>query len=236
MTTVSTNVDAHEVDKFENTASQWWDPRGPFRPLHDLNPVRLNYVAARAPLSGRRVLDVGCGGGLLSEAMASAGAQVTGIDAAAASLDVARQHAQQSGLNIDYRHAQAEELAVTHAGSFDTLTCMELLEHVPDPSALIAACAVLLRPGGDVFFSTVNRTATAYLLGVLGAEYVLGLLPRGTHDYRRFIRPSELAAWARLAGLEVLDVTGMAYNPLTRHVRLTRSVGVNYLVHCRKSG
>lgn len=228
------NVDPGEVGKFDALAARWWDPGGEFRTLHAINPVRLSYIGERTPLAGSRVLDVGCGGGLLCEAMARAGAAVTGIDASQMAVTVAGLHLTQSGLPIDYAVATAEEYAAGHAGSFDTVTCMELLEHVPDAAALVEGCARLVRPGGSVFFSTLNRSPRAYLLAVLGAEYALGLLPKGTHDYRRFVRPSELARWARAAGLELIDMAGMAYNPLTHRAALTDSVTVNYLARFRK--
>jgi 2-polyprenyl-6-hydroxyphenyl methylase/3-demethylubiquinone-9 3-methyltransferase len=228
------NIDHGEVEKFDSQASRWWDPDGPFRPLHDLNPARLAFVQSCHPLRGTQVLDVGCGGGLLSEAMAREGATVTGIDASAATLATARLHAQISGLTIDYRCVSAGELAEAEPGRYDLVTCLELLEHVPDPMALIDACARLVRPGGGIVISTLNRTAASYVLGVIGAEYLLRLLPRGTHDYRRFIRPSELAAWLRQAGLEVMQLRGLSYNPVTRQARLTDSVAINYLTHCRR--
>ena len=231
---IETNVDPAEVEKFDSMAGRWWDPQGPHRALHDLNPVRLRCILAHAPLLGRRAIDVGCGGGLFSEAMARTGAIVTGIDASTGSIEVARLHAVQAGLAIDYQCTTAEDEAAANANSFDVVTCLELLEHVPAPQSLVAACATLVRAGGDVFFSTINRTATAYALGVVGAEYLLRLLPKGTHDYRRFIRPSELAAWVRGTRMEVVDITGMAYNPLTHQARLTRSVAINYLMHCRR--
>lgn len=228
------NIDEDEVGKFDRIAARWWDTDGPFRPLHDLNPVRLAFIERCSALAGRHAIDVGCGGGVLAEAMARAGARVIGIDASAAAIEIARLHAQQAGLSIDYRCASAEQAAGKLAGSGDVVACMELLEHVPDPPALLRSIASLLRPGGSAILSTVNRTAVAYALGVIAAEYLLRILPRGTHDYRRFIRPSELGRWARQAGLEVVAVSGMAYNPLTRSARLTGSVSVNYLMHCRR--
>ncbi|MGQ0659010.1 MAG: bifunctional 2-polyprenyl-6-hydroxyphenol methylase/3-demethylubiquinol 3-O-methyltransferase UbiG [Chromatiales bacterium] len=230
------NIDSAELSKFDSTAPHWWDRDGPHRTLHDINPVRARYVLNRATVAGRRAVDVGCGGGLFSEVLAVAGADVTGIDASEDGLAVARLHATQAGHTIDYQRATAEELAARQSQGFDLVACLELLEHVPSPAGLVTACAGLVRGGGDVFFSTLNRTAAAYALGVLGAEYVLGLLPRGTHDYRRFIRPSELARWARAAGLEIADISGMTYNPFTRRGALTRSTAVNYLMHCRKPG
>lgn len=223
------NADPGELARFDALARRWWDPEGPSRPLHDLNPVRLDYLRARAPLEGARVLDVGCGGGLLSEAMAREGARVTAIDLAPELLEVARLHLLESGLHVDYRQASAEQLAAEQPACFDVVTCMELLEHVPDPASLLAACVQLLRPGGALFVSTLNRTPRAYALAVLGAEYVLRLLPRGTHDYTRFIRPSELAGWLRAAGAALADLRGMAYDPLRRRARLVEDVSVNYL-------
>jgi 2-polyprenyl-6-hydroxyphenyl methylase/3-demethylubiquinone-9 3-methyltransferase len=228
------NVDHRELDKFAALASRWWDPESEFKPLHEINPLRLAYVDEQAGLAGKRVLDVGCGGGLLAEAMAEMGAEVTGIDMAEANLDVARLHALDSGVVVDYRHTSAEALAAAEPGTFDLITCMELLEHVPDPGSLVAACARLLRPGGDVVLSTLNRNPRSYLFAIVGAEYVLGMIPRGTHDYARFIRPAELEAWCREAGLAVDDLTGLSYNPLTRRYRLGRDVGVNYLAHARR--
>ncbi|GMV30646.1 MAG: hypothetical protein AMXMBFR59_27710 [Rhodanobacteraceae bacterium] len=232
--TVSENVDRSETAKFDRLASRWWDPDGESRPLHDLNPVRLAYVAARTSLRGARVLDVGCGGGLLSEALASAGAEVTGIDLAPGVLDVARLHRYESGVAVDYREISAEALALEQPGSFDAITCMEMLEHVPDPGSVIDACARLLRPGGRWFASTLNRTPQAFALGIVGAEYLLRLLPRGTHHYRQFIRPSEMAAALRASGMELEDLHGLDYNPLTRRAKLVSSVAVNYLVCAHK--
>ncbi|HVH35540.1 bifunctional 2-polyprenyl-6-hydroxyphenol methylase/3-demethylubiquinol 3-O-methyltransferase UbiG [Tahibacter sp. UC22_41] len=232
--TVSENVDRSETAKFDRLASRWWDPNGESRPLHDLNPVRLAYVAERVSLRGARVLDVGCGGGLLSEALAAAGAEVTAIDLAPNVLDVARLHLYESGLKVDYREISAEALAAQQPASFDAITCMEMLEHVPDPASIVDACARLLKPGGRWFASTLNRTPQAFALGIVGAEYLLRLLPRGTHHYRQFIKPSELAAALRASGLELDDLRGLEYNPLTRRARLIDSVAVNYLVSARK--
>lgn len=228
------NVDQEEVSRFDALASRWWDPRGEFRALHDLNPVRLAFIDQHAPLRGSRVADIGCGGGILAEAMALAGARVVAVDAASAPLDVARLHQHESGADVDYRLATAEDLALEHAASFDTVTCMELIEHVPDAESLVLACARLVQPGGHVFFSTISRTAKAYALAVLGAEYVLGLLPRGTHDFRRFVRPSELAGAARRCGLQTDDLRGVGYNPLTGTARLAAAVDVNYLACFRR--
>ncbi|MFO7339494.1 MAG: bifunctional 2-polyprenyl-6-hydroxyphenol methylase/3-demethylubiquinol 3-O-methyltransferase UbiG [Lysobacteraceae bacterium] len=218
-----------ELDKFAALANRWWDPDGPQRPLHVLNPVRLEYVRRRVPLAGRAVLDVGCGGGLLSEALARAGAQVTAIDLAPELVKVARLHQLESGLQVDYQVKAVEELAAERPGGFDAVTCMEMLEHVPDPAAVIAACARLLRPGGRLFVSTLNRTPVAFALAIVGAEYVAGLLPRGTHRYSDFIRPSELAAWLREAGLQLEDVSGLFYDPLCQRAWLSRRTEVNYL-------
>lgn len=229
------NVDAAEVAKFEALASRWWDPESEFKPLHEINPLRLDFIDARAGLAGKRVLDVGCGGGILSESMAHRGAAVTGIDLGEAPLGVARLHAEESGVNVDYRRISVEALAAEQPGQYDVVTCMEMLEHVPDPASVIRACSALVRPGGYVFFSTLNRTPKSYAFAIIGAEYVLRLLPRGTHDYAKFIRPSEMANWARTSDLEIHEQTGLTYNPLTRRYRLvTHDVSVNYMMYCRK--
>jgi 2-polyprenyl-6-hydroxyphenyl methylase/3-demethylubiquinone-9 3-methyltransferase len=229
------NVDPAELDKFSQLAHRWWDPGSEFKPLHDINPLRLDYIDGIASLRGKRVLDVGCGGGILAEAMAARGAAVTGIDMGEKPLKVAQLHLLESGLAVDYRLVSAEDLAAGMPGAFDVVTCMELLEHVPDPAATVRACGALLRPGGRAFFSTINRNPKSYLLAVIGAEYVLRLLPRGTHDYARFIKPSELAAHCRAAGLEVRGVTGMTYNPLTKVYALGEDAGVNYILHTVKA-
>ncbi len=234
MNDTSPNVDAAEIHKFEALASRWWDPDSEFKPLHDINPLRIDYIDERAPLSGSTVIDVGCGGGLLSEGMALRGARVTGIDMGEAPLTVARLHQHESGVEVDYQRITAEEMASRHPGAFDTVTCLEMLEHVPDPASVIQACATLVRPGGNVFFSTINRNPRAYVMAIVGAEYVLRMLPRGTHDYRKFIRPSEMERWARQAGLELRELTGMSYNPLSCEYRLGDDVGVNYLAWFRK--
>src|SRR5688572_33270621 len=226
------NADPAELEKFGRLAHRWWDPAGEFRPLHEINPLRLDWIAQHAALEGSKVLDVGCGGGILAEAMARRGAQVTGIDLSDKALRVAQLHLLESRLAIEYLSVSAEDLADSRAGRFDVVTCMELLEHVPEPAAMVAACARLVRPGGQVFFSTINRNPKSYLFAVVGAEYVLKLLPKGTHDYSRFIKPSELAAWCRAAGLRADELIGMTYNPLTRVYRLGNDCGVNYLLHC----
>ena len=227
------NVDPAEIARFEAAASRWWDPQGEMRPLHDLNPVRLQYVERAGALPGRKVLDVGCGGGLLAEAMARKGAVVTGLDLADDLLQVAQLHALESGVEVRYLLEAAETHAATHAGAYDVVTCMEMLEHVPDPVSVIDALGKLVRPGGHVFVSTLNRTLKAYALAVVGAEYVLRLLPAGTHTYEKFIRPSELRQWARDAGLVVEDIAGLEYDPFSRKAQLTADASVNYLVHLR---
>ncbi|MCK2183191.1 bifunctional 2-polyprenyl-6-hydroxyphenol methylase/3-demethylubiquinol 3-O-methyltransferase UbiG [Halomonas getboli] len=229
------NVDAAEIAKFEALAHRWWDTDGEFKPLHEINPLRLDFIDARAGLAGHRVIDVGCGGGILAEAMAHRGAEVTGIDLGEAPLAVARLHAEETGASVDYRQISVEAMAEAHAGEFDVVTCLEMLEHVPDPASVIRACARLVKPGGQVFFSTINRNPKAYALAVVGAEYLLRMLPRGTHDYAKFIRPSELAGWCREAGLTVCEQSGLTYQPLTRRYRLSATdVSVNYLMHCRR--
>ena len=229
------NVDPQELTKFGELAHRWWDRNSEFRPLHDMNPLRLEWIDGLAGLAGKRVLDIGCGGGILSEAMAGRAEHVTGIDLASKALGVARLHALESGVdNIDYREVEAEALAAEAPHSFDVVTCMEMLEHVPDPASVVRACAALVRPGGWVFFSTLNRNAKSFLFGIVGAEYLLRLLPKGTHEYARFIRPSELAAWCREAGLDLATTRGMEYNPLTRRFSLTDDCSVNYLLACRR--
>lgn len=229
------NVDQCEIAKFEKLASRWWDPQSEFKPLHEINPLRLDYIDARAGLAGKKVVDVGCGGGILSEAMALRGAKVTGIDMGEAPLKVAALHLLESGAEVDYRYMSVEQLATQEPGQYDVVTCMELLEHVPDPTSVVNACAQLVKPGGHVFFSTINRNPKAYLFAVIGAEYILKLLPAGTHDYSRFIRPAELEAWSRHAGLNIRELTGMSYNPLTKRYSLGRDVSVNYLAHVLRS-
>jgi 2-polyprenyl-6-hydroxyphenyl methylase/3-demethylubiquinone-9 3-methyltransferase len=229
------NVDPAEVAKFEALAHRWWDQNSEFKPLHDINPLRANYIDERSPVAEQRLLDVGCGGGILCEAMAHRGANVTGIDMGEAPLSVAKLHQLESGIEVNYQQITAEQLAEENAGQYDVVTCLEMLEHVPDPASVIAACAKLVKPGGDVYFSTINRNPKAYLLAIVGAEYVMNMLPKGTHEYSKFIRPSELGNWIREAGLQMQDMTGMAYNPLTKQYKLKAGdVGVNYLVHCKR--
>jgi 2-polyprenyl-6-hydroxyphenyl methylase / 3-demethylubiquinone-9 3-methyltransferase len=230
MTTPShENANPAELGKFDRLAARWWDPDGESRPLHDLNPARLGYVASHQPLKDARVLDVGCGGGLLAEAMARAGAEVTAIDLAPEVIEVARMHLLESGLQVDYQLRSAEAMADEHPGAYDLVTCMEMLEHVPEPSAVVGACAALLKPGGRLVVSTLNRTPQAFGLAIVGAEYLMRLLPRGTHRYASFIRPSELVGWMRHAGLEPVDVAGLHYNPLTRRAWVGSGTAVNYL-------
>jgi 2-polyprenyl-6-hydroxyphenyl methylase/3-demethylubiquinone-9 3-methyltransferase len=229
------NVDHAEVSKFEQLASRWWDPNSEFKPLHDINPLRLEYIDQRTGLAGKKVIDVGCGGGILAESMARRGAVVSGIDAGQAPLTVARLHALDADIQVDYEQSTAENFAAGHAGQFEVVTCMEMLEHVPDPGSIVRACATLAKPGGTVFFSTINRNPKAYLLAVVGAEYVLRMLPKGTHDYAKFIKPSELAAWIRAAALELDDQCGLLYNPLSGEFRLDENdVDVNYMVATHK--
>jgi 2-polyprenyl-6-hydroxyphenyl methylase/3-demethylubiquinone-9 3-methyltransferase len=229
------NVDRAEIAKFEALASRWWDRNSEFKPLHDINPLRLNWIDGKTQLAGKRVIDVGCGGGILAESMARRGAIVTGIDMGEAPLSVARLHGLESGITVEYLQSTAEDIAAQRAGQYDAVTCMEMLEHVPDPGAVIAACAQLVKPGGNVFFSTINRNPKSWLFAIVGAEHVLRLLPRGTHEYAKFIRPSELAGWCRDAGLEVRELTGMHFNPLTGNYWLGPGVDVNYLMHTVRS-
>jgi 2-polyprenyl-6-hydroxyphenyl methylase/3-demethylubiquinone-9 3-methyltransferase len=228
------NVDAAEIAKFSELAHRWWDPNSEFRPLHEINPLRLKWIDTLAPLAGKKVLDVGCGGGILAEAMAGAGATVSGIDMSEKALKVAKLHLYESGRSVDYELSSAEDYAARHGGVFDVVTCMEMLEHVPDPASVVAACARLVKPGGWVFFSTINRNPKSYLFAVIGAEYVLKLLPRGTHDYAKFIRPAELARMAREAGLDTAQLLGMTYNPLTKVYKLGADTDVNYLLATRR--
>jgi 2-polyprenyl-6-hydroxyphenyl methylase/3-demethylubiquinone-9 3-methyltransferase len=229
------NADPSEIAKFSALAQSWWDPKGPSRPLHDLNPLRLRYIERAIALAGREVLDVGCGGGILSEAMARAGARVIGIDLSQAVLDVAELHALEAKVAVEYRAVAAEDLARERPASFDLVTCMEMLEHVPDPKGTVASLAALARPGGTVIVSTLNRNPMAFAVAIIGAEYIARALPRGTHEYLKFIRPSELAHWGRSAGLELIDLTGLGYNPLTRAFRLSPNTDVNYLAHFTKA-
>jgi 2-polyprenyl-6-hydroxyphenyl methylase/3-demethylubiquinone-9 3-methyltransferase len=228
------NVDPREIAKFEQLAARWWDPNSEFKPLHDINPLRLDFIDQRVTLAGKKVLDVGCGGGILAESMAARGAEVTGIDLGEAPLSVAQLHGLESQIKVNYQRIGAEELALQQAAQFDVVTCMEMLEHVPDPASSVAACATLVKPGGHVFFSTINRNPKAYLFAIVGAEYLLRLLPKGTHDYKNFIKPSELAGWARTAGLTLRELAGMTYQPLVQRYRLVNDVTVNYLVHCAR--
>jgi 2-polyprenyl-6-hydroxyphenyl methylase/3-demethylubiquinone-9 3-methyltransferase len=234
VSTARQNVDAAEVARFDALASRWWDPEGEFRPLHDINPLRLDWIRQFVDLDGAKVLDVGCGGGILTESLAGCGATVTGIDMAEAPLQVARLHLHESGAEVDYRQATAEELAEEQPGEYDVVTCLEMLEHVPSPSQALASIAKLVRPGGDVFLSTINRNPKSFMFAIIGAEYVLRLLPAGTHEYQKFIRPSELEAWARDAGLELRASTGMQYNPFTKDYSLGPDLSVNYLMHFRR--
>ena len=229
------NVDPHEIHKFEQLASRWWDRNSEFKPLHDINPLRANWIDKLAPVAEKNLLDVGCGGGILCEAMAQRGAAVTGIDMGDAPLAVGNLHKLESGLNINYVKATAEDYAEDHIGAFDRVTCLEMLEHVPEPSSVVTACAKMTKPGGTVFFSTINRNPKSYLLAVIGGEYILRMLPKGTHEYAKFIRPSELGEWIRNAGLEVTHMTGLVYNPITKNYRLNkRDVDVNYMICARK--
>jgi len=230
-TTSAANCDDAEIRKFEALASRWWDPNSEFKPLHEINPLRMGFIAGKTALAGKTVVDIGCGGGILSEAMARQGAKVTAIDLADASLAVARLHQLESGLQIRYEKIAAEALAAREPGSFDIVTCLEMLEHVPDPKAIVLACARLAKPGGHIFFSTINRNPKSYVFAILGAEYILNLLPRGTHEYAKFIRPSELAGWTRHADLDAGELTGMTYNLLTKRYSLGKDVDVNYLAH-----
>ncbi len=229
------NADEAELQKFSALAHRWWDPNSEFKPLHEINPLRLDYIDGIVGLAGKQVVDVGCGGGILSESMAARGAEVTGIDLGEKALKVARLHLLESGRKVDYRLVSAEALAAEMPGRFDAVTCMEMLEHVPDPASIVRACATLVKPGGHVFLSTINRNPKSYLFAVIGAEYVLSLLPRGTHDYAKFIKPSELARYCREAGLNVSEVIGMSYNPFTKVYSLGRDTDVNYIVACRKN-
>lgn len=229
------NVDPIEINKFSELAHRWWDKDSEFKPLHDINPLRLGYIQRFAELKDKQVLDVGCGGGILAEAMAKASANVTGIDLAEASLNVAQLHALDSALEIKYHNISVEDYALENARRFDVVTCLELLEHVPDPASIVRSCATLAKPGGQVFFSTINRNPKSWLMAIAGAEYVLNLVPKGTHDFKRFLKPSELANFARSANLKIQDLTGMGYNPLIRQYSLHKDIGVNYLMACQKN-
>lgn len=233
--TVKPNIDQAEIARFNALASRWWDPDGEFKPLHQMNPVRAEFIEARSAVAGKNFLDVGCGGGILTENMAQRGARVTGIDMGEAPLSVARLHAQESGVSVDYRQVTAEDLAREQPENYDIVSCLEMLEHVPEPQSVVNACASLARPGADLYFSTINRNPKAFLLAIVGAEYIAGLLPKGTHEYKKFIRPSELSQCLRNAGLEVVEITGMLYNPFNGKFRLSSDdVDVNYLIHARK--
>lgn len=236
MNSHNANVDHNEINKFDTLAARWWDLSSEFKPLHDINPLRLEWIAARSGgLNAKEALDLGCGGGILSEGLARAGARVTGIDMSPSALEVARLHLLESGLQVNYERIPAERLANERPGHFDLVACMEMLEHVPDPSSIVRASAALVKPGGQVFFSTINRNPKAWLFAILGAEYLLRLLPSGTHEYEKFITPAELGRWVRQAGLELVEMTGLSYNPLTRQYRLEpRDLSVNYMVHCRR--
>ena len=231
------NVDPQEIAKFEALASRWWDRSSEFKPLHEINPLRANYIDQHSPVAGKRLVDVGCGGGILAESMAQRGATVTGIDMGAAPLAVARLHQLESGVSVDYRQSTAEQLAEAEAGNYEIVCCLEMLEHVPDPGAVIAACAQLAQPGASLYFSTINRNPKAFAFAIVGAEHILQLLPAGTHEYDKFIKPSELAGWIRDSGLLLEGMTGLTYNPLTRHYRLNpKDVSVNYMVRAVKPG
>ncbi len=236
MSHTAQNVDPDEIAKFESLAARWWDPHSEFKPLHDINPLRLDYINDRVGLKGKTVLDIGCGGGILAESMAAHGATVTGIDMGDAPLAVAKLHLKESGQKVEYRKISAEDMAREMPESFDVVTCMEMLEHVPDPASTVAACARLVKPGGQVFFSTINRNPKSWLFAIVGAEYVLNMLPKGTHEYMKFIKPSELERWARQAGLSVNELIGMHYNPMTRHYWLARGVDVNYIAYTVREG
>ncbi|CAB3765575.1 bifunctional 2-polyprenyl-6-hydroxyphenol methylase/3-demethylubiquinol 3-O-methyltransferase UbiG [Paraburkholderia humisilvae] len=229
-----TNADPHELQKFSDLAHRWWDPNAEFKPLHELNPVRLGWIDGHAHLAGKRVLDIGCGGGILSESMAQLGASVKGVDLSHEALGVADLHSLESGITVEYEEIAAEALAAREPASFDVVTCMEMLEHVPDPSQIVAACKTLVKPGGWVFFSTLNRNVKSYLFAVIGAEYIARMLPRGTHDYARFIRPSELAGFVRAAGLTTTEIKGVVYHPLGKHFALSSDTSVNYMLACRR--
>jgi 2-polyprenyl-6-hydroxyphenyl methylase / 3-demethylubiquinone-9 3-methyltransferase len=231
----SINADPSEVQKFSDLAHRWWDPNSEFKPLHDINPLRLNWIDQSIGLNGKKVIDIGCGGGILSESMAAKGAHVTGIDLSDKALSVARLHLLETGAKVDYQHIAAESMAAEHPDAFDAVTCLEMLEHVPDPQQTIAACARLVKTGGDVFLSTLNRNPKSYLFAIIGAEYILNMLPKGTHDYAKFIKPAELVRMTRNAGLDLVSMVGMSYNPLTKVYSLGDDTSVNYMIHLRRS-
>lgn len=228
------NIDPAEIAKFSELASHWWDPNGEMKSLHDINPLRLHYIDQHASLQGKKIIDIGCGGGILSESMDKAGGQVTGLDMSKQAIQVAKLHQHESGTQVDYFVSTAEDFATKHPGEFDIITCLEMLEHVPDPSSIVRACAELVKPGGSVFFSTLNRNMKSYLFAIIGAEYVLNIIPKNTHDYAKFIRPSELSEWGRKSGLIVKNMTGLTYNPLNKTYKLCDDISVNYLVHLIK--
>lgn len=228
------NVDPNEIDKFASLASHWWDPNGELKTLHQINPLRLSYISEKVSLPNTKIIDIGCGGGILSESMAKAGASVTGIDMNKAGIDVAKLHLYESDTKVEYLHTSAESIAAERPGEYDIVTCLEMLEHVPDPLAIVKACATLCKPGGHIFFSTLNRNPKSYLFAILGAEYLLKLLPKNTHDYAKFIRPSELNSWAKQAGMKPLELKGIAYNPFTEEFKLTDDISVNYLMYATK--
>ena len=232
--TQTANIDPAEIKKFEDLASRWWDKQGEFKPLHEMNPLRLNFINTGSPLENKTVCDVGCGGGILSESMALCGATVTGSDMGKAPLSVARLHALESEVDIDYQQITAEDMAQQKPSSFDVITCMEMLEHVPDPASIINACYDLVKPGGSVYFSTINRNPKSYMFAIVAAEYLMKMLPRGTHDFSKFIKPSELDEWARLAGLELVNLKGISYNPFTSLFSQSQDVDVNYMVHYKR--
>ena len=228
------NIDPVEIAKFSERAAHWWDLEGEFKSLHDINPLRLDYINRHAPLAGKKIIDIGCGGGILAESMAKAGADVTGIDMSGAALQVAKLHALETGTQVTYEKITAEEMAANTPGTYDVVTCLEMLEHVPNPASIIASCAKLVKPGGDIFFSTLNRNVKSYLFAIVGAEYLLKLIPKNTHDFAKFIRPNELAEMARQSGLNLMDMTGLTYNPFTQKYSLTADVSVNYMVRVKK--
>jgi 2-polyprenyl-6-hydroxyphenyl methylase/3-demethylubiquinone-9 3-methyltransferase len=229
------NADQNELDKFSALAHRWWDPTSEFKPLHAINPLRLDWIQKHIPIAGKKVLDVGCGGGILTEAMARAGATAKGVDLSEKALKVADLHGLESGVKVEYEYISAEDLALKEAGQYDVVTCMEMLEHVPEPLSIIKACAQLVKPGGRVFFSTLNRNPKSYLFAIIGAEYILNLLPKGTHDYKKFIKPSELGEYVREAGFEMNEIIGLSYNPITQVYSLGRDTDVNYLIACTKN-